>query len=62
MIITLRRRRGIRLWWALLKSVPMLRAILARSDTNYLRTWWLALRLAFCGLCISRRLRDGDRN
>lgn len=54
MIITLYRRRGIGLWWALLKTIPKHQAILARGDTNRLKTWWLAYRLAFCSFRIGR--------
>ena len=54
MIITLHRRHGIKLWWALLKTMPKIRAILARHDANWFRTRWLAGRLAFCSLRIGR--------
>lgn len=54
MIITLQRRRGIKLWWALLKTIPKVRAILARGDTNWFRLWWIAWRLAFCSSHIGR--------
>lgn len=54
MIITLCRRRGVKLWWALIKTIPKAHAILTRSGTNWLMAWWLALRLALCNLHIGR--------
>lgn len=62
MSVRLKRRRGMRLAWAFLKTVPEHYRITRRSGGSRWLAWGIAWRLVWVGWSVSRRLdREGPK-